>query len=82
MMYLGFSADEYDETEELERLIQKGNLIMTNESKLKQTIRQEMDKVKDKIILINGKAPTETIYREWLQSLQRIDKVCKDRNRY
>ena len=55
---------------------------MTNESKLKQTIRQEMDKVKDKIILINGKAPTETIYREWLQSLQRIDKVCKDRNRY
>ena len=46
-------------------------------TKLKDVIHEEINKVKDKLI--------ETGHpelKEWLQSLQRIDDVCKNRNRY
>lgn len=46
-------------------------------TKLKDVIREEINKVKDK--LIETGLPE---FKEWLQSLQRIDDVCKNRNRY
>lgn len=45
--------------------------------KLKDVIREELDKVKD--LMIQTGYPE---LKQWLQSLQRIDNVCKERNRY
>jgi len=47
--------------------------------KLKDLIQDEINKVKDKLISSSG---DKTTLKEWLQSLQQIDNVCKDRNRY
>ena len=51
---------------------------MTNESKLKKMIREELDKATNE--LLHGTA--EETAKKWLQSLQRIDGYCKERNRY
>ena len=51
---------------------------MTNESKLKKMIREELDKATNE--LLHGTA--EETAKRWLQSLQRIDEYCKERNRY
>ena len=50
------------------------------EQKLKDVIREEMDKV-TKMLIENGSRDSVT-YTKWLQSLQRIDNICKERNRY
>lgn len=51
-----------------------------NEEKLKNVIREEMDKVTK--MLIDGGSKDGIIITKWLQSLQRINDVCKERNRY
>lgn len=53
---------------------------MTNESKLKKLIREEKEKVTE-MLLKNG-SHDAIILTKWLQSLQRIDDLCKERNRY
>ena len=50
------------------------------EEKLKDVIREEIDMV-TKLLIENG-SQNAIIITKWLQSLQRIDNVCKDRNRY
>lgn len=55
--------------------------IMTNESTLKKTIREEIDKVATMMVEDSG-LPKDIIIKRWLQSLQRIESVCKNRNRY
>lgn len=52
---------------------------MTNDSKLKLVIRDELDKVMNLLLSSGGDKVTVT---KWLQSLQRINDVCKERNRY
>ena len=52
---------------------------MTNDSKLKILIREEMDKVTKMLISSGGDKVTLT---KWLQSLQKINDLCKERNRY
>ena len=52
---------------------------MTNDSKLKVAIREEIDKVAK--MLTEHKGDTVVITK-WLQSLQRINDICKERNRY
>lgn len=54
---------------------------MTNESTLKKTIREEIEKVTELMVEDND-FPKFVITKRWLQSLQRIDSVCKNRNRY
>ena len=54
---------------------------MSEETKLKDVIREEMDIVTD-LLLDNGGKHLVDIVTRWLKSLQRIDKVCKERNRY
>ena len=51
-----------------------------SEEKLKDIIRDEMDKVTQ--MLISGGSENAIIITKWLQSLQRINDVCKERNRY
>ena len=51
-----------------------------SEEKLKDVIRDEMDKVTK--MLIDGGSTDAIIITKWLQSLQRINDVCKERNRY
>ncbi len=51
-----------------------------SEEKLKDVIRDEMDKVTK--MLIDGGSTNAIIITKWLQSLRRIDDVCKERNRY
>ena len=51
-----------------------------NEEKLKNVIREEMDKVTK--LLIERGSTDAIIITKWLQSLQRINDVCKERNRY
>lgn len=53
---------------------------MANEEKLKDVIREEIEKVTQ--LLINGGSQNAIIITKWLQSLQRINDVCKERNRY
>lgn len=50
------------------------------EEKLKEVIREEMDKVTK--MLIDSGSQNTVIITKWLQSLQRINNVCKERNRY
>lgn len=52
------------------------------EQKLKDVIREEMDKVTK--LLTDEKVVFTTKYAltKWLQSLQKINDVCKERNRY
>lgn len=47
---------------------------------LKTVIREEMERVMK--MLINGGSTDAIIITKWLQSLQRINDVCKERNRY
>ena len=54
--------------------------IVMEENKLKDVIRDEMDKV-TKMLIENGSRDA-VIITKWLQSLQRINDVCKERNRY
>lgn len=58
----------------------KGEMKMGNEEKLKNVIREEMERVMK--MLINGGSTDAIIITKWLQSLQRINDVCKERNRY
>ena len=58
----------------------KGEMKMTNEKKLKNVIREEMERVTK--MLINGGSTDAITITKWLQSLQRINDVCKERNRY
>ena len=53
---------------------------MTNDSKLKCIIREEREKANAEI-LITG-STHGTVITKWLQSLQRIEEYCKERNRY
>ena len=50
--------------------------------KLKDVIREEMEKVSK--LLVEDKVVFTTKYAltKWLQSLQKINDVCKERNRY
>ena len=50
------------------------------QTRLKDVIREEMDKV-TKMLIDGGNANAITLTK-WLQSLQRINDVCKERNRY
>ncbi len=50
------------------------------EEKLKVVIMEEMEKV-TKLLIENGSRDA-IIITKWLQSLQRINNVCKERNRY
>lgn len=50
------------------------------EEKLKDVIREEMENV-TKMLIENGSRDS-IIITKWLQSLQRINNVCKERNRY
>ena len=51
-----------------------------NEEKLKDVIREEIERVTK--MLIDGGSANAIIITKWLQSLQRINDVCKERNRY
>lgn len=51
---------------------------MTNESKLKKIIIEEI--ISATYEMMNG--GNKEIIQKWLQSLQRIDEYCKERNRY
>ena len=53
--------------------------MSTNDSKLKQVIRDELDNVM-KLLLSSG--GDKVVLTKWLQSLQRINDICKERNRY
>ena len=53
---------------------------MTNDSKLKTIIREEREKVNAEIL--KSGSTHGTIITKWLQSLQRIEDYCKERNRY
>lgn len=48
--------------------------------KLKDVIRAEMDKVTK--MLISPEHSDKITLTKWLQSLQKINDVCKERNRY
>ena len=48
--------------------------------KLKDVIREEMDKVINQLTEHNSN--NSVLLTKWLQSLQRIENVCKERNRY
>ena len=50
------------------------------QTRLKDVIREEMDKVTK--MLISSDYSDKITLTKWLQSLQRINDVCKDRNRY
>lgn len=50
------------------------------DAKLKEVIRKEISDVTN--LLIAGGSSNAVIITKWLQSLQRIDEVCKNRNRY
>lgn len=52
----------------------------TNDSKLKKVIRDEMDNVMK--MLISSEFGDKVTLTKWLQSLQRINDICKERNRY
>ena len=54
---------------------------MNSETKLKDVIRDEMDKV-TKMLIDGGSTANAVTLTKWLQSLQRINDVCKERNRY
>lgn len=53
---------------------------MRNTAPLEKIIMEEIQKINSEI-LQNGSAHG-TIITKWLQSLQRIDAYCKERNRY
>ena len=50
------------------------------EEKLKDLIRAEMDSVTK--MLISPEHSDKITLTKWLQSLQRINECCKNRNRY
>ena len=50
------------------------------EDKLKDVIRSEMDNVTK--MLISPEHTDKITLTKWLQSLQRINDICKERNRY
>jgi len=50
------------------------------EDKLKDVIRSEMDNVTK--MLISPDYTDKIMLTKWLQSLQRINDICKERNRY
>lgn len=50
------------------------------EEKLKTVIADEIRKVT--ALLISGECRDSVLTTKWLQSLQKIDEVCKNRNRY
>ena len=54
---------------------------MTNDSKLKIALREEVDKV-SKVLTTEENIRVVDIAKQWLESLQRINDICKDRNRY
>lgn len=58
----------------------KGEMKMANEEKLKNVIREEIERVMK--MLIEHGSTDAIIITKWLQSLQRINDVCKERNRY
>lgn len=49
--------------------------------KLKDVIQNEMDHV-TKMMISTPDQKQKTVYEKWLQSLQKINDVCKVRNRY
>lgn len=51
------------------------------EKKLKELIREEIDSVTNLLISPN-KYDDKFIMTKWLQSLQRINECCKNRNKY
>ena len=50
------------------------------EDKLKDVIRSEMDNVTK--MLISPECTDKITLTKWLQSLQRINDICRERNRY
>lgn len=63
----------------IENKERKKEKMPTNDSKLKQVIRDELDNVM-KLLLSSG--GDKIVLTKWLQSLQRINDICKERNRY
>ena len=53
---------------------------MNESTKLKDVIHNEMNKVT--YMLISSGTGDKITLTKWLQSLQRINNVCKNRNRY
>ena len=53
---------------------------MSEKLELKRTIQDEMEKVTK--MLISPEHSDKITLTKWLQSLQRINDVCKERNRY
>ena len=53
---------------------------MSEKLELKKTIHDEMEKVTQ--MLISSEYGDKITLTKWLQSLQRINDVCKERNRY
>lgn len=49
--------------------------------KLKDVIQNEIDHV-TKMMISTPDTKTKMVYEKWLQSLQKINDVCKVRNRY
>lgn len=54
---------------------------MTNDSKLKKLLRDEIDSVTKQLVTCDDNSHSYVL-KQWLQSLQRIDDLCKERNRY
>ena len=50
------------------------------EETLKEIIRSEIDNVTK--MLLSPDYTDKTMITKWLQSLQRINDICKERNRY
>ena len=58
-----------------------------NELIFKKTLKSQIDYVNERITKSQfnerGAVSMETyLLKEWLQSLQELDKICKERNRY
>lgn len=60
--------------------LMKGTVKIMVKENLKTVIREEMERVMK--MLIDGGSTDAIIITKWLQSLQRINDVCKERNRY
>ena len=55
------------------------NCNVSEDIKLKDFIKSEIDNVIKMLISPDG---DKIILTKWLQSLQKIDSICKERNRY
>ena len=55
--------------------------MATVKSKLKEQLQQEKDQATNTLLKCDTEVG-QTLSRMWLESVQRIEQVCKDRKRY